>query len=95
MLGTIGAVVFLCVALYGYYIGVRTSKLEKEIRKNKLDYECFECKAKFSVNEIKCPKCSFVTLYGKRRSKFWVIFPILGVWLFLLAKFFKNNIISF
>ena len=26
----------------------------RKIRKNRIDYECFECKAKFSVNEVKC-----------------------------------------
>tara|TARA_B100000927_G_scaffold245680_1_gene208335 strand:+ start:118 stop:402 length:285 start_codon:yes stop_codon:yes gene_type:complete len=85
---------FLIVALYGYYSSIKMSKLEKEIRKNNLDYECFECKEKFSVNELKCPKCSFITLYGKRRSKFWVILPILGVWVFMAAKFMRTGIIS-
>lgn len=83
------ASIFLIIALYGYYSSIKISKLEKEIRKNKLDYECFECKEKFSVNEIKCPKCSFITLYGKRRAKYWVIFPIFGVWIFVLLKFSK------
>ena len=71
----------------------KISKLEKEIRKNNLDYECFECKAKFSVNETKCPECSFVTLYGKRKGKFWVVFLIIGVWIFLVAKFLRGGII--
>ncbi len=69
------------------------TRLEKEIRKNKLDYECFECKEKFSVDEIKCPKCSFITLYGKRKSKFWVILPILAIWLFMLAKFSRRGML--
>ena len=85
---------FLLVALYGYYSSIRISVLEKEIRKKNLDYECFECKEKFSVNEIKCPKCSFVTLYGKRKSKFWIILPILGIWIFMAAKFMRTGIIS-
>ena len=91
MAGFLFATLFLIVALYGYYSSIKISKLEKEIRKNKLDYECFECKEKFSVNELKCPKCSFVTLYGKRKSKFWVILPILGIWLFMLAKFARRG----
>ncbi len=92
MAGLILATIFLLIALYGYYLSIKISKLEKEIRKNKLDYECFECREKFSVNEIKCPKCSFVTLYGKRRAKFWVIFPIIGIWIFVLVKFQKVGI---
>ena len=92
MAGFILSLIILFVALYGYYISVRSSRLEKEIRKNKLDYECFECKEKFSVNEVKCPNCSFVTLYGKRRAKFWVILPIIGIWVFVLAKFQKVGI---
>lgn len=92
MSGLILATIFLLIALYGYYSSIKISKLEREIRKNKLDYECFECKEKFSVNELKCPKCSFVTLYGKRRSKFWIILPIIGIWLFVLAKFQKVGI---
>tara|TARA_A100001015_G_C15016116_1_gene725603 strand:+ start:2331 stop:2612 length:282 start_codon:yes stop_codon:yes gene_type:complete len=93
MLGLIAASIFLLIALYGYYTSIRISPLEKDIRKNKLDYECFECKSKFSVDEIKCPNCSFITLYGKRKSKFWVILPILGIWIFLLAKFAKRGLI--
>ena len=89
--GFLLASLLLIVALYGYYSSVKISKLEKEIRKNKLDYECFECKEKFSVNELKCPKCSFVTLYGKRKSKYWIILPILGIWIFMLAKFARSG----
>lgn len=91
MAGFLFASLFLIIALYGYYSSVKMSKLEKEIRKNKLDYECFECKEKFSVNELKCPKCSFVTLYGKRKSKFWVILPIIGIWILMLAKFARRG----
>ncbi len=93
MAGLIFATIFLIIALYGYYTSIKMSRLEKEIRKNKLDYECFECKEKFSVDEIKCPKCSFVTLYGKRKSKFWVILPILAIWLFMLAKFSRRGML--
>ena len=91
--GFLLASLLLIVALYGYYSSVKMSKLEKEIRKNKLDYECFECKEKFSVNELKCPKCSFVTLYGKRKSKYWIILPILGIWVFMIAKFARQGVI--
>ena len=94
MLGFIVALIVLIVALYGYFLAVRPSKLESEIRKNKLPYQCFECKAEFSVNERKCPECSFETLYGKRRSKYLLIIPILVVWLFLLAKFAKRGILD-
>lgn len=79
----------LAVILYGYYSSIKISKLEKEIRKNNLDYECFDCKSKFSVNEVKCPKCSLVTLYGTRKKKFWVIFPVLIMWLFMVTKLLR------
>lgn len=92
MAGFILSLIFLLVALSGYFYSVKPSKLEKEIRKNNLDYECFECKEKFSVNEIKCPKCSFITLYGKRRSKYWTILPILGFYIFMLAKFTRQGV---
>ena len=49
--GLLLASVFLLIALYGYYSSIKISKLEKEIRKNKISYECFECKEKFSVND--------------------------------------------
>lgn len=84
--------IFLFIALYGYYSSIKISKLEREIRKQRIDYECFECKEKFSVNELKCPKCSFVTLYGKRKSKYWIIFPIVGIWIFMIAKFTRTGI---
>ncbi len=89
MVAVVLSVIFLVVALYGYYSSIKMSKLEKEIRKQGLDYECFECKKKFSINETKCPHCSFVTIYGKRKSKFWVILPILGIWLMVVAKWNK------
>lgn len=86
------ALMLLIIALYGYFSSIKISKLEKEIRKNNLEYECFECKEKFSVNEIKCPKCSFITLYGKRRSKYWTILPILGFYIFMVAKFARQGV---
>jgi DNA-directed RNA polymerase subunit RPC12/RpoP len=92
MIGFIVAILFLMVVIIGYYNAVKMTKLEKEIRKNKLDYECFECHAKFDVNEKECPKCSFVTLYGKRRKKFIIIFPILLIWFFLVVKWNKFGI---
>lgn len=87
MLAFLFAIIILIVALYGYYISIKQSKLENEIRKNNLAYECFECKAKFSVNELKCPECSLITLYGARKKKFWLIIPIFITWLFVLSKF--------
>tara|TARA_Y200000002_G_scaffold28257_1_gene21212 strand:+ start:437 stop:718 length:282 start_codon:yes stop_codon:yes gene_type:complete len=89
MVAAILSIIFLVVALYGYYSSIKISKLEKEIRKQGLDYECFECKKKFSVNETKCPHCKFITIYGKRKSKFWVILPILGIWIMVVAKWNK------
>lgn len=93
MAGFFLSLVFLAVALTGYVYAVKPTKLEKEIRKNKLDYECFECKEKFSVNELKCPKCSFITLYGKRRSKYWTILVIFAFYFFMLAKFSRTGVI--
>ena len=94
MAGIFLALAFLSITLFGYYLSVKPSKMEKEIRKSKVDYVCFECKEEFSVNELKCPKCGFVTLYGKRRSKYWTILPIMGFFIFMLAKFTKTGIIS-
>ena len=92
MSGFLFSLIFLAIALYGYYIGIKPSKLEREIRKKKLNYECFECKEKFSVQEIKCPKCSFITIYGKRRSRYWTILPILGFYIFMVAKFARQGV---
>lgn len=86
MAGNLIAFSILIIALYGYYISIKTSKLEKEIRKQKLDYTCFECKEVLSVNDIKCTKCNLVTLYGSRKKKFWVIIPIIITWLFMYVK---------
>lgn len=77
----------LFVALYGYFLSIKKTKLENEIRKNNQQYECFKCKENFSVDQTKCPKCNFITLYGQRKKKFWIIIPIILTWLFMLAKF--------
>ena len=69
MLGLILSLVFLFVSLYGYYLSVRPSRLEREIRKTKSDYECFKCKKKIDINDLKCSGCDFVTIYGKRKKK--------------------------
>ncbi len=87
------SLVFLVVALTGYYLSVKPSRLEKEIRKKKLDYQCFECKEIISINDVKCPKCSFTTIYGKRRSKYWAILPILGLYIFMIAKFLRQGLL--
>ena len=92
MLGFIFSLVLLVIALYGYYLGIRQSKSEKEIRKSNLDYECFKCKEKISIDSTNCPKCSFITLYGIRKKKRWIIFPIVGVWIFVLLKLQKTGI---
>lgn len=86
MVGNIIAFSILLIALYGYYISVKVSKLEKEIRKENLNYKCFECKQSLSINEIKCDKCGLVTLYGSRKRKFWIIVPIIITWLFVFVK---------
>ena len=79
--------IILLLALYGYYISIKKSKLEKEIRKNNLDYECFKCKEKLSIDEVKCNKCDFLTIYGRRKKKFWLIIPIILCWIFMMSKF--------
>ena len=85
------SLLILSVALYGYYLAIRKSRLEKELRQNNLDYECFKCKEKFSIDTLKCPKCSLITIYGTRRKNFWLIVPIIVIWLFMLVKFGKGN----
>jgi DNA-directed RNA polymerase subunit RPC12/RpoP len=87
MSANIIALIILLIALYGYYSSIKISILEREIRKNKLNYNCFDCKEKFSVDELKCPKCGLITLYGARKKKFWVIIPIIITWGFMLVKF--------
>lgn len=75
------------VAFFGYYQSIKMTAREKDIRNLKIDYECFRCKEKFSVNEVKCPKCEFATLYGIRKKKYWTIFPIILISIFMFAKF--------
>lgn len=87
------SLIILIVALAGYYMSIKKSKLEKEIRKNKIQYECFECKEQFSVNEIKCPKCNLITLYGQRKKKFWFIIPIIIGWVFMVSKFARQGML--
>ena len=91
MLAFILSLLILFVALYGYFLIIRKSKLEKELRQNNLDYECYKCKEKLPINTLKCPKCSLVTIYGSRRKNFWLIIPIIITWLFMLSKFGRGG----
>ena len=93
MAGFILSLVFLFVCLYGYYLGVRPSRLEREIRKTKSDYECFKCKKKIDINDLKCSGCGFVTIYGKRKKKYILVFPIIIIYLFVLVKFDKTGML--
>lgn len=79
--------IILLIAIYGYYTSIKKTKLEKEIRKNNLDYECFKCKEKFSIDEVKCKKCGLLTIYGTRKKKFWLIIPIILCWFLIMTKF--------
>jgi len=91
MIGLILSLVFLLILLYGYYLGIRPSKLEREIRKTNSNYECFKCKKTININDVKCPDCSFVTIYGRRKKKFFLIFPILIGYAFMIAKFSQSG----
>ena len=51
MLITAFVVILILVALYGYFSSIKMTPLEKDIRKQGVDYECYECKKKFSVDE--------------------------------------------
>ena len=83
------SLILLLVSLCGYYLAIKPSKLEKELRQNNMDYECFKCKEKLPINTLKCPKCSLITIYGTRRKNFWLIIPIVIIWLFMLGKWSK------
>ena len=85
------SLLILAISIYGYYLLIRKSKLEKELRQKNMDYECFKCKEKFSVDTVKCPKCSLITIYGTRRKNFWLIIPIIITWLFMLSKFGRGG----
>lgn len=85
------SLLILAISIYGYYLLIRKSKLEKELRQKNMDYECFRCKEKFSVDTVKCPKCSLITIYGTRRKNFWLIIPIIITWLFMLSKFGRGG----
>lgn len=91
MIGLIFSLVLLIIFLYGYYLGIRPSKLEREIRKTNSNYECFKCKKTININDVKCPDCSFVTIYGRRKKKFFLIFPILIGYAFMIAKFNQSG----
>lgn len=92
MSGLILSLLILSIALYGYYLTIKKSRLERELRENNLDYECFKCKEKISINAVKCPKCSLITIYGTRKKNFWLIIPIIIVWLFMLSKFGRGGL---
>ena len=72
---------------------VRKTKLEREVRENKMDYKCFRCKEIISIDEKQCPKCSFITIYGSRKKKEWYIFVLLIGWLFVVIKFFRQGLL--
>ena len=67
-LAVIFVFLLLLISLYGYYLMIKKSKLEKEIRDNKLDYSCFRCKKVISIDDKKCPNCEFVTIFGNRKK---------------------------
>ena len=76
----------LFIVLYAYYLSIRKTKLEKDIRKENIDYNCFRCKKTISIDDKKCPFCEFTTIYGKRKSKEWTIIVIVITWLFVVRK---------
>lgn len=82
----------LFACLYGYYLAVRKTKLELEIRKNNLDYHCFKCKKKISIDDKSCPYCDFITIYGSRKKKQWLIVIIIISWLYVVFKFMKRGL---
>ena len=77
------------IALYGYSRSIKMTPLERDIRKTGIEYECYECKKKFSVNLRECPDCGLITIYGTRRKNYWKIIPILMIIGVMFAKFFK------
>jgi len=48
---------------------VRKTKLEREVRENKIDYKCFRCKEIISIDEKQCPKCSFITILAVEKKR--------------------------
>lgn len=91
MAGFLLSLAFLFIALYGYYLGIKPSKLERDIRKTNSNYECFKCKKIININDVKCPHCNFVTIYGRRKKKYILILPIMVGYLFMLVKFNKTG----
>jgi len=91
MIGLILSLTLLFIFLFGYYLGIRPSKLERDIRKTNSDYECFKCKKTININDVKCPDCNFVTIYGRRKKKFFLIFPILIGYIFMIVKFIETE----
>ena len=64
--------IILLLALYGYYISIKKTKLEKEIRKNNLDYECFKCKEKLSIDEVNLSiKRLFSLILDRHKTHIW------------------------
>jgi len=79
----------IIAALYGYFSSIKITPLEKDIRKQGLKYECFECKKKISVELERCPDCQLITIYGQRKRKYWRIIPILLISVLMFVKFFN------
>lgn len=87
MMMIIFVVFLILLALYGYFSSIKMTPLERDIRKQGVDYECYDCKTKFSVNKEKCPNCGFITLFGERKKKYWRIIPIIIFSFFMISKF--------
>lgn len=75
-------------------MGIKPTKLEKEIRKTKSDYQCFRCKKIININDVKCSYCNFVTIYGRRKKKYFFILPIIIGYLFMLVKFSETGLFN-
>lgn len=88
----IAITIALTVALVlGFFYYTRPTPMEKDIKKRGGVFDCFRCKRKLNMSNMKCSHCGLITIFGERKKKYKHYFVILVMYLFAIANLWRKN----
>jgi len=89
---TLGITIILTLAMIvAYWLYTKPTIREKQIKQEGGNFPCFQCKKELNMSYDKCPNCELITLFGATKKKKKQFFIIVILYVFALAKMWRNN----
>ena len=85
------SVILTLLMVVFFYFYTRPSLIERQIKQQSGNFECFECKETIHMDNNNCPHCELITYFGITRRKKNRFFIVIMMYVFAMASLWRKN----